>query len=157
PDQGRDRPGARDLRERRSVADTGSGRSARGGAQEAWQAVRVPSLRRRWPRVLLLPPPGVSRGASVGRMGEDLRVLRQEPRSEVMCTNIATTARISGSAKTPRGWVPVHEATLGFDHATHLWTEHAVRIDFTDGSPDGAAVELDLASARALRERLDEV
>jgi hypothetical protein len=72
-----------------------------------------------------------------------------------MCTNIATTTRITGSAKTAAGWSAVNEATLGYDHATHLWTEHAVRIDFT-GS-DSAAVELDLASARALRDALDEV
>ena len=72
-----------------------------------------------------------------------------------MCTNIATTARITGSAKTGAGWSAVREATLGYDHATHLWTEHAVRIDFTGSG--SAAVELDLASARALRDRLDEV
>ena len=73
-----------------------------------------------------------------------------------MCTNIATTTRITGSAKTAAGWSAVNEATLGYDHATHLWTEHAVRIDFV-GDAARAAVELDLASARALRERLDEV
>jgi len=73
-----------------------------------------------------------------------------------MCTNIATTTRITGSAKTATGWTAVSEATLGFDHATHLWTEHALRIDFV-GADDRAAVELDLASARALRDRLDEV
>ena len=72
-----------------------------------------------------------------------------------MCTNIATTTPITGSAKVEGGWTAVNAATLGYDHATHLWTEHAVRIDFTGA--DSAAVELDLASARALRDRLDEV
>ena len=72
-----------------------------------------------------------------------------------MCTNIATTTRITGSAKMAAGWSAVSEATLGYDHATHLWTEHAVRIDFTGA--ESAAVELDLASARALRDRLGEV
>ena len=73
-----------------------------------------------------------------------------------MCTNIAAATRVTGSAKTASGWVSVNEAIIGFDHATHLWTEHALRIDFTDGSVS-TAVELDLVSARALRERLDEV
>ena len=73
-----------------------------------------------------------------------------------MCTNIATTARIAGSAKTATGWIKVNEATIVFDHATHAWLDHALRIDFI-GASDRAAVELDLASARALRERLDEV
>ncbi|HYL51985.1 MAG TPA: DUF6295 family protein [Acidimicrobiia bacterium] len=72
-----------------------------------------------------------------------------------MCTNIATTTRITGCAKTAGGWSAVSEATLGYDHASHLWTEHAVRIDFT--GTDRTAVELDLASARALRDRLGEV
>ena len=42
------------------------------------------------------------------------------------------------------------------DHATHAWMDHARRIDFS-GRGDGAAVELDLRSARALRDRLDQV
>ena len=73
-----------------------------------------------------------------------------------MCTNIATTARIAGSAKTASGWIKVEEATIAFDHATHAWLDHALRIDFI-GRDDRAAVELDLASARALLERLDVV
>ena len=73
-----------------------------------------------------------------------------------MCTNIATTTRISGSAKSASGWIAVDEATIGFDHATHLWTEHALRIDFASHA-GRVAVELDLASARALRDHLQEV
>lgn len=72
-----------------------------------------------------------------------------------MCTNIATTARIMGSAKTASGWVHVNEATIAFDHASHAWLDHALRIDFVGA--DTAAVELDLASARSLRDRLDQV
>ena len=73
-----------------------------------------------------------------------------------MCTNIATTTRITGSAKSGAGWSPVNEATLAYDHATHLWTEHALRIDFV-GDAERSAVELDLASARALRDQLADV
>jgi hypothetical protein len=76
-----------------------------------------------------------------------------------MCTNIATKTRIVGSAKTASGWVSVDEASLGFDHATHAWLEHAVRLDFTSSAPgsDRVAVELDLESGRALLRRLEEV
>ena len=74
-----------------------------------------------------------------------------------MCTNIATKTPIAGSAKTPSGWMKVDEATVGFDHASHLWSEHAVRLDFTSASGESAAVELDLASGKALVARLTEV
>ncbi len=76
-----------------------------------------------------------------------------------MCTNIATKTRVAGSAKTASGWIPVDEVSVGFDHATHAWVEHALRIDFTSAAPDAdrAAVELDLASGRALLLRLQEV
>ena len=72
-----------------------------------------------------------------------------------MCTNISAKTPVTGSAKTARGWMSVSEATMSFDHATHLWTEHALRMDFV-GTSDGerVGVELDLASARALLARL---
>ncbi|HKW78350.1 MAG TPA: DUF6295 family protein [Candidatus Limnocylindria bacterium] len=73
-----------------------------------------------------------------------------------MCTNIATATRIAGSAKTAAGWRTIDEAIVGYDHATHLWTEHAVRLDLV-GRAEGVAVELDLASAKALLARLEEV
>lgn len=75
-----------------------------------------------------------------------------------MCTNIATKTPVTGSAKTVRGWSRVNEATLSFDHATHLWTEHALRMDFVgSGDSDRVAVELDLGSAKALLGRLAEI
>lgn len=75
-----------------------------------------------------------------------------------MCTNIATKTRIAGSAKTASGWVSVDEAIVGFDHATHAWVEHAVRLDFTSGAGgDTVAVEMDLASGKALLARLQDV
>ena len=77
-----------------------------------------------------------------------------------MCTNIATTTPMSGSAKTAAGWTPVSEATITCDHASHVWSEHALRMDFTGarGVGDGhVAVEMDLASARALLEQLRRV
>ena len=77
-----------------------------------------------------------------------------------MCTNIATKTPVTGSAKTASGWIRVNEATLSFDHASHTWVDHALRIDFLDASGESAdrvAVELDLASGRALLTRLQEV
>jgi len=77
-----------------------------------------------------------------------------------MCTNIATKTKITGSAKSGEGWNRVDEATIGYDHATHTWVEHTVRLDFWDSrrpDADHIAVELDLASGRALLQRLEEV
>ena len=73
-----------------------------------------------------------------------------------MCTNIATKTRIAGSAKTASGWVSVDEAIVTFDHATHAWVEHALRLDFTSACGDVAAVEIDLKSGKALLARLSE-
>ena len=77
-----------------------------------------------------------------------------------MCTMIAATARVTGSAKSTHGWVGVDEATISYDHATHLWSEHALRLDLVRaGAPsdERVAIELDLASGRALLARLQEV
>jgi len=75
-----------------------------------------------------------------------------------MCTNIATRTAVNGSATTGGGWSQVHEATIGFDHATHLWREHALRLDFVNASGgERVALELDLASGKALLDRLREV
>lgn len=78
-----------------------------------------------------------------------------------MCTMIATKLNIAGSAAGgDRAWVRVKEATVGFDHATHMWEEHAVRLDvFDPDRPETGhiAVEMDLASGRALLGALAEV
>lgn len=77
-----------------------------------------------------------------------------------MCTNIARTTSIAGSAKIASGWIKVSELTMSFDHAGHLWVDHALRMDFVDGRGDNGgrvAIELDLQSARAMAERLNEI
>jgi hypothetical protein len=77
-----------------------------------------------------------------------------------VCTNIATKTRITGSAKSGDGWARVDEATIGYDHATHLWLEHTLRLDlWSADAPTSprASIELDLASARELLRRLEEV
>lgn len=77
-----------------------------------------------------------------------------------MCTMIGARLPVRGSARSSRGWSAVSEATISYDHATHLWSEHALRIDLVragDADGDRVAVELDLASGRALLARLAEV
>jgi len=58
------------------------------------------------------------------------------------------------------GWTKIGEARMSFDHATHIWVDHALRINFVDLSDESAshvAVELDLVSGRALLRGLAEV
>ena len=70
-----------------------------------------------------------------------------------MCTMIAMSAAVSGAGKGTEGWFPLTQATVGYDHATHLTSEHALLVDFTNyamGVDARVAVELDLPSGRAL-------
>lgn len=74
-----------------------------------------------------------------------------------MCTTISATTSVTGSGKGADGWFPLAQATVGFDHATHSPGEHALLIDFANydlGTGARVAVELDLASGRALLEQL---
>jgi hypothetical protein len=74
-----------------------------------------------------------------------------------MCTTISHSVDVSGSGKGTSGWFPLTQATVGFDHATHTAAEHALLLDFTNyelGTGARVAVELDLASGRALVEKL---
>ncbi len=74
-----------------------------------------------------------------------------------MCTMIANTASINGAGKGSDGWFAVNQATVAYDHATHSRSEHALLLDFSNydiGPSARVALELDLASARALLEQL---
>ncbi|MGH8979867.1 MAG: DUF6295 family protein [Acidimicrobiales bacterium] len=74
-----------------------------------------------------------------------------------MCTMIAVSGAITGSGKGSAGWFPVTQATVGYDHATHSGTAHALLLDFTNydlGVDARVAVELDLASGHALMAQL---
>ncbi len=74
-----------------------------------------------------------------------------------MCTMIAVSAAVTGSGKGSTGWFPVTRATVGYDHATHSGTEHALLLDFTNydlGVDARVALELDLGSGRALMAQL---
>ena len=75
-----------------------------------------------------------------------------------MCTTISHTVAVEGAAKGGAGWFPVTAAVVGFDHATGSSGEHAVLLDFVDpprGPSARVAVELDLASGRALLAALE--
>lgn len=74
-----------------------------------------------------------------------------------MCTMIAAKAPIAGCGKGPDGWFDLDHVYVGYDHPFRAQLEHAVMIDFvneTGGPGARTAVELDVASARALAERL---
>jgi hypothetical protein len=74
-----------------------------------------------------------------------------------MCTTIATTAAVTGSAKGAKGWFHVDKAYLGYDHPYHAQFEHAVSIDFVNeesGTGNRLAVELSRDSARELARQL---
>lgn len=77
-----------------------------------------------------------------------------------MCTMILAKAPIAGVAKSAQDWIDVDEATISYDHATHVWSEHALRLDlFQTGAPAAQrlAIELDIASGRRLAALLEEV
>jgi hypothetical protein len=74
-----------------------------------------------------------------------------------MCTTISHSVEVCGAGRGGSGWFRLTRATVGFDHATHTGAEHALLLDFTNyelGTDARVAVELDLASGRALIEKL---
>ncbi len=75
-----------------------------------------------------------------------------------MCNYMLETAKITGSGKAPKGWIPLTEARVYFDHPFHTMADHTVNIDFVDenqGVDARVAVELTADSARALIEKLE--
>jgi hypothetical protein len=74
-----------------------------------------------------------------------------------MCTMISMSAAVHGAGKGVEGWFPLTQASVGYDHSTHTRAEHALLLDFVNydiGPGARVAVELDLASGRALLEQL---
>ena len=70
-----------------------------------------------------------------------------------MCTGIVENTRVSGSGKGPRGWFPLDQASVSYDHPDHTQAERAVIIDLLNGAegPESRiAVELTPQSARDL-------
>ena len=74
-----------------------------------------------------------------------------------MCTYQTETLRVNASAKTPRGWTTMTDASIYFDHPVHFMANHALMIDVlnTDqGASARVGIEMDAASARALAEAI---
>lgn len=77
-----------------------------------------------------------------------------------MCTMIAEQIAVEGSGKGASGWFTVRQANVSYDHPFNVPLDHALNIDFVDESQGpGArvAVELSVASARALVETIQAV
>ncbi|HEV3282436.1 MAG TPA: DUF6295 family protein [Acidimicrobiales bacterium] len=74
-----------------------------------------------------------------------------------MCTYQTTSLGVRGSGKGARGWFPLSDATVYFDHPVHARADHTLNIDLLNpakGTDARVAVELDAASARALAEAI---
>ncbi|MHB8681234.1 MAG: DUF6295 family protein [Acidimicrobiales bacterium] len=74
-----------------------------------------------------------------------------------MCTYRTEHVTVRGSGKGARGWFPVTEATVYFDHPIHAPGLHTLNVDVRNPGqgPDArVALELDAASARALAEAI---
>ena len=74
-----------------------------------------------------------------------------------MCTTISESVPVRGAGRGSSGWFRLAQATVGFDHASHTDTEHSLLLDFSNydlGTGARVAVELDLASGKALLEKL---
>lgn len=74
-----------------------------------------------------------------------------------MCTMIAGTRTIRAAGKGAAGWFAVNRATVAYDHPTQIGAEHALLLDFVNydiGPSARVALEMDLASGRALLEQL---
>ena len=70
-----------------------------------------------------------------------------------MCTWITEIAEVSGSGKGTKGWMPLKEARVYFDHPFYTPADHTLNIDFVNpglGLDARVAVELTAESARAL-------
>ena len=125
------------------------------------QELRVPPLRRRRPRLLLLAPAAVSARAGDGWLEQDLGLLRQvsgEVGGPDMCTSIIEIARAEGMAKRGDEWFPLSRSVVAYDHARHAPLGDVITLDFfnTDLDPGArAGIELTLETAKELRAALD--
>ncbi len=76
-----------------------------------------------------------------------------------MCTSIVRIVEAEGAGKGGEGWFPVSQAVVCYDHPRHALLDEAIAIDFvnhTRGPGARAAVELTLASAKALNAALSQ-
>lgn len=77
-----------------------------------------------------------------------------------MCTSIVEIVDADGAARSKDGWFRPSHSVVAYDHPQHAQLEEAVTIDFVNhakGVEARAAVELTLASAKALHAALAKV
>lgn len=77
-----------------------------------------------------------------------------------MCTSIVEIADAQGAGRSKDGWFSLTHSVVAYDHPQHALLEEAVTIDFVNhamGAGARAAVELTLASAKALQAALAKV
>ncbi len=70
-----------------------------------------------------------------------------------MCTMIVEKSEIAGCGKGAKGWFPLRQVNVSYDHPFHSPLEHTLNIDFvneTEGLGARVAVELSPESARQL-------
>lgn len=70
-----------------------------------------------------------------------------------MCTMITAKYSFEGHAKGPKGWFPIEQVYLGYDHPAHSPSEHAILIDLANedlGTEFRLAVELSRDAAAEL-------
>lgn len=70
-----------------------------------------------------------------------------------MCTMIVEKIKVEGSGKGAAGWFRLEEAIVSYDHPFSAPFEHALNIDFVNGSQGTSArvaVELSEQAARDL-------
>src|SRR5262249_24370800 len=160
-DEGPVLPGDRDIRQRRPGAEPGAGQPARGRTQEARQGARVPPLRRRRARHLVLASAALSAGGGNAWLEQSIGFLRQAP-GEVggahMCTSIIEVTRAEGMAKRGDEWFPLSRSVVAYDHARHAHLGDVITLDFINTALEPGAragIELTLETAKELRAALD--
>jgi hypothetical protein len=70
-----------------------------------------------------------------------------------VCTYHTARLDVEGSGKGAKGWFPVTDASVYFDHPVHAPLTHSLNVDFLNplqGAGARVAVELTAESARSL-------
>lgn len=70
-----------------------------------------------------------------------------------MCTMIVQQVAVEGSGRGAKGWFPLQQANVSYDHPFNAPQEHTLNIDFVNegqGLDARVAVELSATAARSL-------
>ena len=133
----------------------------RRSAEETWQDLRVPSLRRRGRRLQLLAPPSHRPEQAMDAWGKVFAFFGKHPRQvrSLACARRSSrSARAEGMAKRGDEWFPLTQSVVAYDHARHAILGDVITLDFinTDLEPGArAGIELTLETAVELRAALE--